>query len=73
VWSDSTGGVASCRGWISGENRADRNDIDFKPVKVTGGRNIVTVRVGEVDIEIADPAAVSPKWIATVVAELVGR
>ena len=42
----------------------EAREIEFAPVVVTGGRvqaAAVTVRLGEVDIEIADPTGVAPE------------
>ena len=60
------------------ENRPTNQaeEIEFAPVVVTGGRgreSAVTVRVGEVDIDVVDPTSVAPDWVARVVAELRGR
>jgi transposase-like protein len=50
-------------------------EIEFTPVVVTNSRAPVamTVRVDGVELELADPMAVEPTWLATVVAVLRSR
>jgi len=60
----------------SGEGSKDElAEIEFTPVVVTNTRVpvAVTVRIDGVELDVADPMAVDPTWLATVAAELRGR
>ena len=56
------------------EIRDEVEGLSFAPVVLTGtgkGRAVV-VRVGAVEIEVADPGAVDPRWLTEVVTSLGG-
>lgn len=46
--------------------------LEFTPVAVTASRGdaLVTVRAGDIDIDIAEPTKVAAQWVADLVAEL---
>jgi transposase-like protein len=48
----------------------DVADIEFTPVVLTNSRTapVVTVRVDDVELEVADPSGVDPSWLAAVIA-----
>ena len=54
---------------LAGERGAKNEPISFAPVVVTGlGRTpAVVLRVGEVEIDVLDPRAVDPAWLARVI------
>lgn len=60
----------------SGEGSKDElAEIEFAPVVMTNTRApvAVTVRIDGVELDVADPMAVEPTWLAMVVAELRSR
>ena len=58
-----------------GVRRDEVQDVEFMPVLVTDRRSTAAVRVrlGDVEVEVADPRAVDPTWLAATVSLLKER
>ncbi len=54
-------------GDVSGQDAAE--SMTFAPVVVTGTSGVAAVvRIGEIEIEVVDPARVAPEWLADLLA-----